>query len=352
MNNPNQSLSSDEQFYMPFVNYRALKNIESAHQKVKYILSSLKLMPPRPILDNLNDRTRFSYFEPVTSTKNVKYFIKIKLFEDKYINNYFYKNKVLGDALRNNPLQKLNHYTPSLIEGTQDYLLYKYAQGNNYGNRYYYQPSFIVMNDLPKLFQIINAVNEFPISLLPKNYEVHGWPYMMFHIYKEGEITQREIEYKELFTSREYSFISSLFYNKKLEQIVKTNSYNLSHNDFQPTNFINRDTFIQIVDWDNSGIDHKFYDLVKFYIVHYRKRKIQKVIFDFALQNVAKTKEDKVIFFASLIARSMVECTALMKEEKINLLNHHKTMILKQEILKTRIMDTKYWIAQLSTLLQ
>ncbi|MBI4973262.1 hypothetical protein HZC27_01495 [Candidatus Roizmanbacteria bacterium] len=336
---------------MPFVNYRALKNIESAHQKVKHILSSLKLTPPRPILDNLNDRTRFSYFEPVTSAKNVKYFIKIKLFEDKYINNYFYKNKVLGDALRNNQLQKLNRYTPTLIEGTGDYLIYKYVQGNNYGNRYYYQPSFIVMNDLPNLFQIINAVNEFPISLLPKDYEVHGWPYMMFHIYKEGEITEREIEYKKLFSSREYSFISSLFYNKKLEQIVKTNSDNLSHNDFQPTNFINRGTFIQIVDWDNSGIDHKFYDLVKFYIVHYRKRKIQKVIFDFALQKVVKTKEDKIIYFASLIARSIVECTALIKEKGSDIRQGKQISLLKQNILKTRIIDTKYWISQLSKII-
>lgn len=351
MNNPSQNLSPDEQFYMPFVDYRAFKNIESAHLKVKHILTSLKLTPPRPILDNLNDRTRFSYFEPVTSTNNVTYFIKIKLFEDKYINNYFFKNKALGDALRNNPLQKLNHYTPTLVEGTQDYLLYTYVLGNNYGNRYHYQPSYIGMNDIPKLFQIIKAVNDFPISLLPKDYEVHGWPYMMFHIYKEGKIMQMEIEYKKLFTSREYSFISSLFYDKKLEQIVRTNTQNLSHNDFQPTNFINRETFIQIVDWDNSGIDHKFYDLVKFYLVHYRKRSLQKKIFNYTLNNVVKDAADEIIFLASLITRSIVECTYLILQNKKDVLENKTTIKLKQEILRNRIIDTKYWTKILITLL-
>ena len=352
MNNSITRFSSDEQFYMPFIDYRKLKEIENSNKKVSSILSSLKLTPPRPIQENLNDRTRFSYFEPVTSIDNKTYFIKIKLFDDTYINNYFFKNKSLGDALRNNPSQKLNKYTPKLIEGTHEYLLYEYIPGNNFGNRYYYQPSFVNISDLSNLFAIIEAISEFPISFLPQEYERHGWPYMKFHIFKEGKILPMEEIYNTLFSPQEYSFITSLFENKNVESIVEKETHYLSHNDFQPTNFINRNSYIQIVDWDNSGIDHKFYDLVKFYIVHYRKRKIQKMIFDYALQKVAQNREDKIIFFSSLIARSIVECTALLHQEKIDKLNRHKTTILKQRILENRVVDTKYWITQLSTLLQ
>ena len=338
--------TSHQVFDLPFIDYPSINKIDRFENKVRTIQKHLHVSPLQPIKITLSDNTKVHYSGLVRNQNNTLFFLKIRLFDDAYVNNHFYKNKILGEILNKFPDISLNSFTPALIEGTDDYLLYQYTPGKHIGERDGYNQTKYRKSHTKTLIDILQSILDFPIELLPDNFERHGWSYIKFNIVVGGNFENSLHEFERYFNTHELESIQLLLTNKKYQDLVDEKSVYLSHCDFQPTNVLKYQNRFHLVDWDASGIDHKFYDLIKFYLVHYRKPRLQDYFFHEALKQIGIKDNEMIVLLLALISRSIFECKIL-----INILSNKQSTdyLLLKHIMDMRVKHVKIWIQQLNS---
>ncbi len=339
------------QYSIPTIDYHQIKDPESSQRKVVNILKKLNLTPSRSVAMVIKDKTRIHYTDAVTDKQGRQYFIKIKLFKDELNNYHLYKNKVINEILINHPDLKLNAFTPRLVAYDDDFLLYEYVKGVNLGTRRFYNVIKAKLTDIPAITDIIQAVVEFPSSLLPGDFEKHGWHFLMFQLFVETRYEKDKHIFLQYFTKRELELIEGLKNNQQLQSLVEKNAIYFSHGDFKPSNLLKSRDTINAIDWDLSSIGIKYYDLVKFYLVSYRKPLLKKTFLEEGLRKIKFSENDRILLILTLFCLLFLECKVLIDRLNSDYNGKKKDFNVMKRLFAAKLVDAKYYLNELYKLI-
>jgi len=319
-------------------------NIKESLAIVNKKLAQLKLNPLKDPIINLKDKTRLTYSDLVEDQKKRRYFIKIKIITNEFVNRAFAKNIVIMNLLKHHSELSLSYRTPQLIDYDDQYLLFENIEAVNMGSRIQHDLSRLGKSDLGEIIALYQSIIEVPVSFLPKNFEKRDWEHFMFFIFKNSEFNSKKLAY--FYSQTELNKIDSLKNRKDLKKLINQQSHYFSHGDLQPPNILKDSAGkLFLVDWDQSSISSKFYDAIQFYNHSYRTPLLQKLFLKeiFGQSSAGQETEINFLLFVWLFLWSKIVINKLDSPS----FRARKDFAIINRILYRRVKEAKLYLSKI-----
>lgn len=319
---------------------------------VLQILKKLKLTPQKPVEQVLKDKTRKSYSAVVYDQNKRKRFIKIRTSADLQQKQFFAQSYWLVLALKTYQ-SRLYYLTPKLLDGelgnSADFLLYEYSEGINMGSRTCHDVFKFRQEDLNKIIHIQRAICEIDRNLLPPQFLRRRSDFFRYLILEDVPFDATKLA--TVYSNQQIHQLRNLAEDKQLARLLNQSATTLQHGDFQAPNFIKTNAGrLIILDFDQSSLTNRFYDVAYFYNHAFRKPHLQKQLLQKMVDISALTAEEKILFYFNRLVTSFVWVKQHLAKQDWYRQQQVKDLAIRQHAFRLRVTDTKQLLNKLVSL--
>lgn len=289
---------------------------------------SLKSLTPQDEI--FADPTKHSYYSVVVNRQGKKQFLKIRTHNLDWEIKTFRHQYLIGKLLRENSKIALNQHVPRMatgkIGGKLDYFLSEYIEGENMGSRSQYGTIKFTERDIATLINIAKALIDFPINLLPADFE-----------------KRKSKFYQDWIAKSEYRKDPKLrrILDKNWQQFEQKAS-SLSHGDFKPNNFIrSKSGKLLVVDFEQVSLSNPYSDIASLWAYAIKKPRFRERLLAEFINRTIKSASELAFLRANMLIHSLFELKALstkptsLKQQYLN--KRKKDVLILKNLLANRL---------------